>query len=184
MSSRHGPNARRLPLPTPCQWHWFRKRAHVRHSRRGRSGHYTRRDAERRSQRLQLQDNDSRGQHVQTSPPVTRRPSQSAPLLRLLVFVGGFASIGVELTMSRLIAPYFGSDIFRRAEPCRRDAVFQHFAPARNGKRLRHHAGGDLAWTHRVESHFRTIFERQRLRQAARNIRRYLSSMGVNSSAA
>lgn len=39
-------------------------------------------------------------------------PRPSAPLLRLLVFVGGFSSIGVELTMSRLIAPYFGSSTF------------------------------------------------------------------------
>ena len=35
-----------------------------------------------------------------------------APLLRLLVFVGGFASIGVELTASRLVAPFFGSSTF------------------------------------------------------------------------
>lgn len=43
---------------------------------------------------------------------MTQQPVQSAPLLRLLVFIGGFASIGVELTMSRLIAPYFGSSTF------------------------------------------------------------------------
>lgn len=34
------------------------------------------------------------------------------PLLRILVFVGGFASIGVELTASRLVAPFFGSSTF------------------------------------------------------------------------
>ncbi|MFT4037001.1 MAG: fused MFS/spermidine synthase [Thermomicrobiales bacterium] len=44
-----------------------------------------------------------------TSP---QSPRQEAPLLRLLVFTGGFSSIGVELTMSRLIAPYFGSSTF------------------------------------------------------------------------
>ncbi len=33
-------------------------------------------------------------------------------LLRFLVFAGGFASIGVELTASRLVAPYFGSSTF------------------------------------------------------------------------
>ena len=35
-----------------------------------------------------------------------------APLLRTLVFAGGFASIGVELTASRLLAPYFGNSTF------------------------------------------------------------------------
>lgn len=39
-------------------------------------------------------------------------PTSRTPLLRLLVFAGGFASIGVELTVSRLIAPYFGSSTF------------------------------------------------------------------------
>src|SRR5918993_351250 len=35
-----------------------------------------------------------------------------APLLRVLVFAGGFASIGVELAASRLVAPFFGSSTF------------------------------------------------------------------------
>src|SRR5918995_927994 len=35
-----------------------------------------------------------------------------APYLRTLVFAGGFASIGVELTASRLLAPFFGSSTF------------------------------------------------------------------------
>ncbi len=42
--------------------------------------------------------------------PAVRIPT--APFLRLLVFAGGFASIGVELTASRLVAPYFGSSTF------------------------------------------------------------------------
>lgn len=45
----------------------------------------------------------------QISNTATARP---APFLRLLVFTGGFASIGVELTTSRLVAPYFGSSTF------------------------------------------------------------------------
>jgi spermidine synthase len=39
----------------------------------------------------------------------SRRP---VPLLKTIVFLGGFASIGIELAASRLIAPYFGSSTF------------------------------------------------------------------------
>lgn len=41
--------------------------------------------------------------------PTHRR---GAPFLRPLVFAGGLASIGVELTASRLLAPFFGSSTF------------------------------------------------------------------------
>ncbi|HEX2281308.1 MAG TPA: fused MFS/spermidine synthase, partial [Thermomicrobiales bacterium] len=40
------------------------------------------------------------------------RQVSEAPLLSVLVFAGGFASIGVELTASRLLAPFFGSSTF------------------------------------------------------------------------
>src|SRR5215212_12194658 len=42
----------------------------------------------------------------------TERHVAGAPLLRVLVFAGGFASIGVELAASRLLAPFFGSSTF------------------------------------------------------------------------
>src|SRR5215217_3672037 len=41
-----------------------------------------------------------------------QRRVSGAPLLRVLVFAGGFASIGVELAASRLLAPFFGSSTF------------------------------------------------------------------------
>jgi len=46
-------------------------------------------------------------EHSRAAPRVGR-----APYLRVLVFAGGFASIGVELTASRLLAPFFGSSTF------------------------------------------------------------------------
>src|SRR5215207_9747429 len=47
------------------------------------------------------------GEHSRSEPRVV-----GAPYLRVLVFAGGFASIGVELTASRLLAPFFGSSTF------------------------------------------------------------------------
>lgn len=49
---------------------------------------------------------------TESSPATGAISQQSVPFLRLLVFTGGFASIGVELTASRLVAPYFGSSTF------------------------------------------------------------------------
>jgi spermidine synthase len=60
---------------------------------------------------------------VEQAPDVPRRDATGqrgyvtgrvtgAALLKILVFAGGFASIGVELTASRLVAPYFGSSTF------------------------------------------------------------------------
>src|ERR671912_214036 len=46
-------------------------------------------------------------EHSRATPRVAR-----APYLRVLVFAGGFASIGVELTASRLLVPFFGSSTF------------------------------------------------------------------------
>lgn len=59
-----------------------------------------------------VQDHDSGISDASAPTRANRQPQPTAPLLRLLVFVGGFSSIGVELTMSRLIAPYFGSSTF------------------------------------------------------------------------
>lgn len=39
-------------------------------------------------------------------------PTPAAPMIRPIVFFGGFASIGLELATSRLVAPYFGSSTF------------------------------------------------------------------------
>ena len=50
---------------------------------------------------------DLAAEQSRATPRVT-----GAPLLRVLVFAGGFASIGVELTASRLLAPFFGSSTF------------------------------------------------------------------------
>lgn len=51
---------------------------------------------------------------VQPSAPAatTLATPRAVPFLKSLVFIGGFASIGVELTASRLVAPYFGSSTF------------------------------------------------------------------------
>ena len=50
---------------------------------------------------------DAAGEQGHAAPRVA-----GAPFLRVLVFTGGFGSIGVELTASRLLAPFFGSSTF------------------------------------------------------------------------
>src|SRR5215208_1358060 len=50
---------------------------------------------------------DLAGEHRRAMPRVA-----GAPFLRVLLFAGGFASIGVELAASRLLAPFFGSSTF------------------------------------------------------------------------
>ncbi len=51
------------------------------------------------------------------APPLPQAADRSlatrpAPFLRPIVFLGGLTSIGIELTASRLIAPYFGGSTF------------------------------------------------------------------------
>ncbi|MDP9363132.1 MAG: fused MFS/spermidine synthase [Chloroflexota bacterium] len=45
-------------------------------------------------------------------PPARSRAARPVPFLRPIVFLGGLTSIGIELTASRLIAPYFGGSTF------------------------------------------------------------------------
>jgi spermidine synthase len=49
---------------------------------------------------------------VSRGTAVVRQAATPAPLLKSIVFFGGLSSIGAELTVSRLIAPYFGSSTF------------------------------------------------------------------------
>jgi len=49
---------------------------------------------------------------VLAEPPPRPRETRPVPFLRPIVFLGGLSSIGIELTTSRLIAPYFGGSTF------------------------------------------------------------------------
>ena len=49
---------------------------------------------------------------VSSDREAARGVAAPAPLLKAIVFFGGLSSIGAELTVSRLIAPYFGSSTF------------------------------------------------------------------------
>lgn len=46
------------------------------------------------------------------APNPTRRRAPSTAVLRLLVFTGGIVSLSVELSASRLLAPFFGDSLF------------------------------------------------------------------------
>ena len=68
------------------------------------------------------------------SPAAIRRP----PLLGLIVFCGGFASLGAELATSRLVAPYFGSSTFIWATaPISRGRGSRKTPPAKAARRHR-----------------------------------------------
>lgn len=55
---------------------------------------------------------DGTEQRLDTSLATPVHTAQPAPFLRLIVFLGGLSSIGIELTTSRLIAPFFGGSTF------------------------------------------------------------------------
>lgn len=57
---------------------------------------------------------DARGAHARIpAASLNAPPARSvSPMLKPVVLIGGFASLGAELTASRLIAPYFGSSTF------------------------------------------------------------------------